>query len=275
VFGKAESKNLLVAEHFYSPQRAIEEGFLLRVTDDWIDVSLDSKFKITEKERAAALASFVATELQTIIRTKWEPNNFPGKALLVLPGRESLSLVYEELLVSLPEHIRPSAVFSPFKKDGSLSQLTESGLDYARRNSEKIMEDFNNPEDRKHVLMVVTSKLLTGYDNAYLQAMFLDREIKSHVLAVPVPDRLCRKAGNKPPPSIRDFRQNFEIVSVSFLTFGSRSELIGERWRPICPERRRRTPISNWTMSSPKKTFEKRRSGSRSHHGSRSSSHGK
>jgi hypothetical protein len=45
VFGKAESKNLLVAEHFYSPQRAIEEGFLLRVTDDWIDVSLDSKFK--------------------------------------------------------------------------------------------------------------------------------------------------------------------------------------------------------------------------------------
>src|SRR5690606_15346090 len=89
-----------------------------------------------------------------------------------------------------------------------------------REEEEKLLDRFRDPTDPLQIL-IVTSKLLTGFDAPILQAMYLDKPMKDHNLL----QAICRT--NRPYPSkthglIVDYLGIFDDVAKS-LDFDEKS----------------------------------------------------
>lgn len=107
-------------------------------------------------------------------RSKIEPNGYKG--MVVCYNRE-LCLLYEaelrkyfgedELLVDIDTN------------DDKKSQYKKYRMD--RDEEEKALDRFRDPNSRLKIL-IVTAKLLTGFDAPILQAMYLDKPMKNHTL---------------------------------------------------------------------------------------------
>jgi type I restriction enzyme, R subunit len=111
-----------------------------------------------------------------------EPSGF--KAQVVVFDREAC-LLYKEVLDELlgPE---ASAVVMSDEKKGTESwrELYEKWKGHFTRSKdeeEKLLDRFRDPADPLKIL-VVTAKLLTGFDAPILQTMYLDRPIRDHNL---------------------------------------------------------------------------------------------
>ncbi len=99
------------------------------------------------------------------------------KAMIVTPDRFGCVQYKEELDKYFPTEA--SAVVISTSANDTLEFKQKWGMDKSKQ--EKIVDEFNDAEsDLKFI--IVTAKLLTGFDAPILQTMYLDKSLKDHTL---------------------------------------------------------------------------------------------
>ncbi len=98
------------------------------------------------------------------------------KAFLVAVDREACAIYKTELGKHLPREYS-EVVYSPRHDDtGELARYHLS-----EEQEKRIRKDFRHP-DKLPKIMIVTEKLLTGFDAPILYCMYLDKPMRDHVL---------------------------------------------------------------------------------------------
>ncbi|MDG2539823.1 type I restriction endonuclease subunit R [Dyella jiangningensis] len=110
-------------------------------------------------------------------QTKVEPNGFKGQ--IVTFDRESCLLFKAELDKLLPPEATDivMSVQAADKKE----HPEYAPYDRSRDDEERLLDRFRDPADPLK-LIIVTAKLLTGFDAPILQAMYLDKPLRDHTL---------------------------------------------------------------------------------------------
>jgi type I restriction enzyme, R subunit len=153
--------------------------------------------------RLAAITADIAAHFQEHI----QPNGF--KALIVCFDREACVLYKDALDQLLPEE--SSAVvmtLAPGDPPGWKKRFERD-----RDDEEALLDRFRDPDDPLEIL-IVTARLLTGFDAPILQAMYLDKPLRDHTLL----QAICRT--NRPYPAkthglIVDYLGVFDDVSAA------------------------------------------------------------
>lgn len=122
-------------------------------------------------ERVAKIVADIAAHY----REKVEPHGF--KAMIVTPDRFACVLYKTELDLHFPE--AASKVVISTSANDLLDFKQKWGLDKAQQ--EKVVDEFNDARSELK-FVIVTSKLLTGFDAPILQTMYLDKSLKDHTL---------------------------------------------------------------------------------------------
>ncbi|MDQ3747670.1 MAG: HsdR family type I site-specific deoxyribonuclease [Acidobacteriota bacterium] len=163
-------------------------------------------------ERVRAIVADIAAHYTETV----EPNNF--KAQIVTFDRESCVLFKEEL----DKHLPPEQ--SEIVMTVGQGDPVEWHEKYKRRreDEERLLDRFRDQSDPLKIL-IVTAKLLTGFDAPVLQTMYLDKPLKEHNLL----QAICRT--NRPFPNkthglIVDYLGIFDDVARS-LNFDDKSVL--------------------------------------------------
>lgn len=121
--------------------------------------------------RVDKVACFVAEHYKSTI----EPMGY--KAFLVAVDREACALYKKALDQYLPPEYSEVIISTQGKKDPVL--LQKHALSVSEEQA--IRKKFRNPEDKPKML-IVTEKLLTGFDAPILYCMYLDKPMRDHVL---------------------------------------------------------------------------------------------
>lgn len=119
----------------------------------------------------------VCEDIVEHFQTKVEPNGFKGQ--IVTFDRESCLLFKAELDKLLPPEATDivMSVQASDKKEHPEYAL----YDRSRDAEERLLNRFRDPADPLK-LIIVTAKLLTGFDAPILQAMYLDKPLRDHTL---------------------------------------------------------------------------------------------
>lgn len=184
----------------YGFEESIRDGATLklhfepRLLDLHIDkAAIDAAFKemtgaLTDVDRdnlgknAARMAVLVKTperisrvceDIVRHFREKVEPNGFKGQ--IVTFDRESCLLYKRELDKLLP------ADASEVVMTVNANEPQYRAFARGRDEEERLLDRFRDPGDPLK-LLIVTSKLLTGFDAPILQAMYLDKPLRDHTL---------------------------------------------------------------------------------------------
>ncbi|MCZ2074221.1 MAG: HsdR family type I site-specific deoxyribonuclease [Bryobacterales bacterium] len=115
----------------------------------------------------------VCEDIVQHFQTKVEPNGFKGQ--IVTFDRESCLLYKTELDKLLP----PEA--SEIVMTVNANEPQYKPFARSRDEEERLLDRFRDPNDPLK-LIIVTSKLLTGFDAPILQAMYLDKPLRDHTL---------------------------------------------------------------------------------------------
>jgi type I restriction enzyme R subunit len=115
----------------------------------------------------------VCEDIVQHFQNKVEPNGFKGQ--IVTFDRESCLLYKTELDKLLPPEA--SAVVMTVNANEPQYKPFARGRD----EEERLLDRFRDPNDPLK-LIIVTSKLLTGFDAPILQAMYLDKPMRDHTL---------------------------------------------------------------------------------------------
>ncbi len=156
---------------------AIDEAFK-EITDDMSEQDRDDLAKRAAKmavlvknpERVRAVVEHIVQHYQT----KVEPNGF--KAQVVCFDRECCVL-YKTVMDEIVGPEASAIVMSSAQKDPPAWSVHQRDKDA----EEKLLDRFRDPADPLK-FVIVTSKLLTGFDAPILQAMYLDKPMKDHNL---------------------------------------------------------------------------------------------
>jgi type I restriction enzyme R subunit len=170
--------------HFEAPavrlkidRAAIDEAFA-QITNDLSEQDRDDLAKRAAKmavlvknpERMRAVVQHMVTHYQT----KVEPNGF--KAQVVVFDRECCVL-YKQVMDEL---IGPEAS-AVVMHTSSGDPQTWKAHSRSKDDEEKLLDRFRDPADPLK-FVIVTSKLLTGFDAPVLQVMYLDKPMRDHNL---------------------------------------------------------------------------------------------
>lgn len=128
------------------------------------------KNMLKNPERVAMVAAHVAEHFRNVV----EPTGF--KAFVVAPDREGCTLYKKELDRHLPPEWSEVVISSAHNDPPELAEF-HLGDDEER----KIRRSFRKPDELPKIL-IVTEKLLTGFDAPILYAMYLDKPMRDHVL---------------------------------------------------------------------------------------------
>jgi type I restriction enzyme, R subunit len=166
-------------------REAIDEGFERltgRLSDEDQDELARRAAKLAVLVKAPERVRRICEDIARHYEEKVEPNGF--KAQVVVFDREACLLYKEELDALLgPE---ASAVVMDDSRDSTEGwrDLYERWLPHFSRKKgeeERLLDRFRDPGDPLKIL-IVTAKLLTGFDAPILQAMYLDRPLYDHNL---------------------------------------------------------------------------------------------
>ncbi|MFW4597473.1 type I restriction endonuclease subunit R [Pseudomonas aeruginosa] len=119
----------------------------------------------------------VCEDIVEHFQTKVEPNGFKGQ--IVTFDRESCLLFKTELDKLLPPEATDivMSVQAADKKE----HPEYAAYDRSRDEEERLLDRFRDPADPLKMI-IVTAKLLTGFDAPILQAMYLDKPLRDHTL---------------------------------------------------------------------------------------------
>lgn len=159
-----------------------KEGLDIAFKEMANDLSEEDKNKLSEK--AAKMVVFLKSpeRIKTIVadivehfKAHVEPEGL--KAMIVTPDRYACVLYKEEL----------DTLISPEASKVIISSSANDDLEFKQKyamdkeEQEKVIERFNDAESPLKFL-IVTAKLLTGFDAPILQTMYLDKSLKEHTL---------------------------------------------------------------------------------------------
>lgn len=146
------------------------------------DLSEEDLNKLSEKVAKMAVFLKSPERVSTIVKDIYEhykahvePEGF--KAMIVTPDRFACVLYKNELDKLMPTEA--SEIVMSTSANDSLEFKQRWGMDKDKQ--EKVIEKFND-KDSPLKLLIVTAKLLTGFDSAILQTMYLDKSLKDHTL---------------------------------------------------------------------------------------------
>jgi type I restriction enzyme R subunit len=162
------------------PKELLEKEFYAMVEKEGIsdieelnkvlERAVNTRNFLKSEDRVEKVAAFVAEHYTQNV----EPMGY--KAFLVAVDREACAL-YKE---ALDKHLPPAyseVVYSPAHNDGE--KLRRHYLDEAE---EKQLKKTFRKKDSLPKILIVTEKLLTGYDAPILYCMYLDKPMKDHTL---------------------------------------------------------------------------------------------
>ena len=157
-------------------QEAIEAAYA-ELTEGLTDEDKDKLGRAAAKMailvKAPERISAICADIAKHFREKVAPNGFGAQ--VVTFDRESCMLYEQELDKHLPPETSGvvisvnsgEAQYGPYKRD--------------RDAEEKLLDQFRDPKDPLKII-IVTSKLLTGFDAPILQTMYLDKPLRDHTL---------------------------------------------------------------------------------------------
>ncbi len=119
----------------------------------------------------------VCEDIVEHFQTKVEPNGFKGQ--IVTFDRESCLLFKAELDKLLPPEA--TDIVMSVQASDKKEHPEYAPYDRSRDEEERLLDRFRDPADPLK-LIIVTAKLLTGFDAPILQAMYLDKPLRDHTL---------------------------------------------------------------------------------------------
>ncbi|OGZ05521.1 MAG: DEAD/DEAH box helicase [Candidatus Lloydbacteria bacterium RIFCSPHIGHO2_01_FULL_49_22] len=165
----------------------------VHVDRDLIDAEFDQMTEhLSEDDRtslvkeAAKMSAFLKSpaRIETIVKDvvkhfqeKIDSQGF--KAQIVTPDRYACDLYKQELDKILPPEA--SAVVISTGGKGETDTMLKQKYEMSKEDQEKLLDNFRDPEHPLKFL-IVTAKLLTGFDAPILQCMYLDKALKDHNL---------------------------------------------------------------------------------------------
>ena len=135
-----------------------------------LEKAVNLRNMLKNKERVEKVARYVADHYKDYI----EPMEY--KAFLVGVDREACALYKEELDKYLPENYSRVVYSAGYNDSEELKKYHLSDTE-----EKQIRKDFRDPEKLPKIL-IVTEKLLTGFDAPILYCMYLDKPMRDHVL---------------------------------------------------------------------------------------------
>ncbi len=138
-----------------------------------LDRAVKLKTFLKSRERVRAVAKFVAEHFES----KVHPLGY--KAFLVGVDREACALYKQELDKHLPPEWSAPVYVSVHNDPEKLPLVAKHQL--SERDEKTARHNFPKPGQAPHIL-IVTDKLLTGYDAPVLYCMYLDKPMRDHVL---------------------------------------------------------------------------------------------
>jgi type I restriction enzyme R subunit len=201
-FGSEEDQGGYMSR--YTFQDSIRDGATLplhfepRMVDVHVDkVTIDKLFEdfkeeatLTDEEadalnkKSAKMAAFlkspervskIVKDIASHFKEKVAPHGF--KAMIVTPDRDACVQYKLELDKYFPTEA--STVVISTTANDKLEFKQKWGIDKSQQ--ERIVDEFNDPISDLQFL-IVTAKLLTGFDAPILQTMYLDKSLKDHTL---------------------------------------------------------------------------------------------
>ena len=156
-------------------------------------------------ERVAAIARHIAEHFQSNV----QPLGF--KAFVVAVDREGCALYKQALDQFLPTEMS-RVVYTAYHKDNELMRQYHLDAEEEKR----LRRAFRNPAELPQIL-IVTEKLLTGYDAPVLYCMYLDKPLKDHTLLQAIA-RVNRPYPDKESGLIVDYIGIFENLQRALST---------------------------------------------------------
>ena len=159
-------------------QEAIDEAFA-QLADD-AGLTEEERNKVAQKVRMSAIMKdsnrirAVCEHIAEHFMTKINPNGF--KAQVVCYDRECCVLYKNELDKLLGETVSTIVIDTNNDKADAYKKWRRSKDEEA-----KVLDNFRDPTNPLKIV-IVTSKLLTGFDAPILQVMYLDKPMKDHTL---------------------------------------------------------------------------------------------
>lgn len=197
-FGAVEDKNGYMSKYSFSDSIRDQATLPLKFEPVPVDLhvdkeSLDEEFDIltqnlSDEEKAELSSKLsikaimydrdrirkVCKHIAKHFKTKIDPNGYKGQ--VVVFDRECCLMYKEELDKLMGEDATTIVMHTAGDKADRYKAYRRS-----RDEEEKLLDKFRDPADPLK-LVIVTSKLLTGFDAPILQAMYLDKPLKDHTL---------------------------------------------------------------------------------------------
>lgn len=153
---------------------------------------LSSKIILEDPQRIEEIAKVIAKHFKENV----EPNCY--KAFVVAVSRKACVLYKKALDKHLPPEYS-KVVISPYYNDDE--ELKKHYLDQDQER--KVREDFKDPNKSPKIL-IVTDKLLTGFDAPILYCLYLDKIMRDHILLQTIArvNRPYEKDGLKKPAGL-------------------------------------------------------------------------
>ena len=159
-------------------QEAIDEAF--KAIADQAGLTEEERSNVAQRVRMAAIMKdperikAVCAHIAEHFMTNVNPHGF--KAQVVCYDRECCVLYKKELDKLLGEATSTIVMDTNNDKADEYKQWRRS-----RDEEAKVLDDFRDPKNPLQIV-IVTSKLLTGFDAPILQVMYLDKPMKDHTL---------------------------------------------------------------------------------------------
>ena len=201
------------------------------LTDEEADALNRKAAKMSDFLKSPERVAKIVKDIATHFKEKVEPHGF--KAMIVTPDRYACVQYKEELDKHLPTEA--SKVVISTSANDKLEFKEKWGVDKSEQ--ERIVDEFNDTHSELQFL-IVTAKLLTGFDAPILQTMYLDKSLKDHTLLQAI-CRTNRLFPNKNFGRIVDYFGVFDDTAKA-LEFDEKSvlEIVSNisKFRDLLPE---------------------------------------
>ena len=170
----------LAPSHLQVDRKTLEREFLREmvaggVSDfEELDAILNRAVRLKEIMKAPDRVDNVAAAVAEHFRENVEPMGF--KAFLVAVDREACALYKAALDRHLPSEYS-EVVYSPYHQDPEAMRAHYHSDDEEKEIRKKFSDKNEHPK-----ILIVTQKLLTGFDAPILYCIYLDKPMRDHVL---------------------------------------------------------------------------------------------
>lgn len=161
-------------------KKSMDEAFALfkeeaALTDEEADVLNQKSAKMAAFLKAPERVAKIVEDIALHFKEKVAPHGF--KAMIVTPDRFACVQYKEELDKHFPTEASRVVISTSANDDYEFKQ--KWAVDKSQQ--EKIVDEFNTVGSDLNFI-IVTAKLLTGFDAPILQTMYLDKSLKDHTL---------------------------------------------------------------------------------------------